>query len=60
MGASTPSSEAVIWEQSGFVYGVIGPGGLDERNQTDRRSKTELINIARSMSTEPPIQSTRQ
>lgn len=55
MGASTPSSGAVIWEQGGFIYGVIGPGGIDEKNQIEQRWKTELINTARSMSTEPPI-----
>lgn len=60
MGASTPSSGTVIWEQGGFIFGVSGPGGLDERYQIDQRWRTELIDVARSMSTEQPILSTRQ
>ncbi|MGL5943252.1 MAG: hypothetical protein ACRC2S_23385 [Waterburya sp.] len=56
-GASTPSGGAVIWEQDGFVYSVRGPGWIEEEY---KRWKTELIDIARSMASEPSIQNAEQ
>lgn len=59
-GASTPPRASVIWKQNGLNYWVSMMGVRFDRNgKVKQRDRSNLIDLAISMASEPPIQSVK-